>query len=158
MVETVTDKINLNRALVEVQEVLVRLSRENYNKIPDDIKLYIEENKDNSYNWEYDDSKRLQEQGLSEYALAILAHINTEYLLNEEQKEYMEQLYVDNDIEEEAVAREKYDPNDIFKKPNQEHFKETTREENSNQQVKMVEYKESIFKKIINWVKSFFKS
>ena len=83
--------------LVEVEVVLSYMSAEDLAKIPQKIWDYINKNKNNKYVWEYDETKSLLEQNLSKDAVAILSYINSEYLLNKEQKELMEQIYKQND-------------------------------------------------------------
>ena len=156
MVTTLTNENEVKKALVEVEAILEYLSQEEYTKIPDSIKSYIEENKDKQYIWLYNEEKELQEQSLNEYTLAILAYINTEYLLNDEQKELMNSLYEKNDKKIENELREKYNPDEIFKKKEQQEIQSESIEENSNSTYQMVEYKENIFNKILNFIKGIF--
>ena len=85
--------IEYNKRLVEVDEILKHLSQRDYNKIPEEVKEAITENKDKEYKWKYDDTKKLKEQDVSEDTIAILSYINMEYLLNEEQKKFVESLH-----------------------------------------------------------------
>ena len=156
MIATITNENEVKKALVEVKAIIEKLSKEYYQKIPDNIKSYIEENKDNEYIWFYNEEKELQEQNLNEYTLAILAYINTEYLLNDEQKEFMNSLYEKNDKKIENELHEKYNPDDIFKKKKQQEIQSEIIEENSNSTYQMVEYKENIFSKILRFIKSIF--
>ena len=116
MIYTITDKNEIKKSLVEVQEILGKLDNEEYAKIPNDIKSYIKNNQDNSYVWEYDEERTLEQQKLNQYTLPILAYINTEFLLNDEQKEFMNFVYEVNDRKKEKELNEKYDSNNIFKK------------------------------------------
>ena len=45
-----------NKRLVEVDEVLKYLSKEDLEKIPEDIRKLIKENKDISFIWHYDET------------------------------------------------------------------------------------------------------
>lgn len=92
--------MNLGRCLVEVEEVLRYLKEEDRQKIPKDIWEFILRNKDKKYKWEIDKSKPLKEQKLSTETLAILAYINTEFLLDDEKKELMKKIYFLNDKRE----------------------------------------------------------
>ena len=102
-------------SLVEVKEVLSRLSKEYYDKIPKDVIQTIEENKSSDYKWEYDDSLELKDQNISRSAMILLSFINEEYLLNEKQKEYMEKIYAENEAKLEEKKREQFNPDNIFK-------------------------------------------
>lgn len=146
--ENVIEESLLKRALVEVYEVLIRLDAEEYNKIPEEVFETIEKNKDNTYEWEYDDTKKLQFQNISEYALGILANINHDYLLNEEQKQLMQQYYIMND---QKADEEKYkNLNPLFKEqPKAEEKADTVVEEI----LPVATEKVSIFKRIFSKVK-----
>lgn len=78
--------VDYNKRLVEVDEVLNYLSDEDLEKIPEEIRNLIKENKDKDYVWQYDETKPLKEQGLNRDTIAFLSYLNMEYLLNEEQK------------------------------------------------------------------------
>ena len=77
-----------------------------------------------------------------------------EYLLNEKQKEYMQQLHELNEKKLEEAKAEKYGVEDLFKrnKPQQEEPKEIEQE----QELSLVEYKENFFTKMISKIKKFF--
>lgn len=85
--------IEYNKRLVEVDEILKHLSKSDYDKIPEEIKEVIEKNKDREYKWKYDNTKKLKEQDVPDDTIAILSYINMEYLLNEEQKKFVESLH-----------------------------------------------------------------
>ena len=89
--------MDLGKRLVEVEEVLKYLTKEDKNKIPNKVFEFIQKNKDKEYKWEIDKSKALAQQELSEDTFAILAYISMEYLFNAEQKELMKQFYDLND-------------------------------------------------------------
>ena len=138
---------------------MAKLNEEEYLKIPDDFKNYIIENKDNDYYWEYDSQKPLQEQDISICSLAMLAYINSEYLLNDRQKEYMEKIYEENDNKLEEELREKNNPDDIFKNRKETKIESNLETDDSKESKnnELVKYKESLFKRIINKILSFFK-
>lgn len=139
--------IDYNKRLVEVDEVLSYLSEEDFFKIPEDIRQVIKENKDKEYVWKYDVSKELKDQNLNRDTIVILSYLNMEYLLNEEQKQLMQQIHELNEKKLEQAKAEKYNVEDLFKKnkPQQE-----------EQKMSLVEYKESFFTKLINRIKKFF--
>lgn len=156
MVTTLTNENEIKKALVEVKGIIEKLSKKEYSKIPDNIKSYIENNKDNDYLWEYDEEKKLEEQTLNEYTLPILAYINTEFLLNSEQKEYMNNLYENNDKKIENELHEKYNPDDIFKNKKQQDIETKNTEKTNNSTYQMVEYKENIFSRFLTFIKGIF--
>ena len=85
--------IDFSKRFVEVDEILNYLSEADYKKIPTDIIDYIKRNKDNTYTWKYDTTKKLKDQNVSDDTMAILSYLNMEYLLNNEQRELMGKLH-----------------------------------------------------------------
>lgn len=146
--------IDYNKRLVEVDEILNYLSEEHLLKIPEEVRKAIKENKDKEYFWKYDETKPLKDQDVSRDTIAFLSYLNMEYLLNEKQKEYMQQLHELNEKKLEEAKSEKYSVDDLFKrnKSQQEKSKETEQV----QEQALVEYKESFFEKLINRIKKLF--
>ncbi len=112
------------KCLVELDEVLRFLSVEDRNKIPEDIRNSIKELKDKNYTWNYDSSKELKEQKLNRKTISMLAYLNMEYLLDDEQKELMKKIHQNNEEKLEKSKQEKYNPNKISKNANTEGIKE----------------------------------
>ena len=139
---------NLNKRLVEVEYILKKLDDEYIKKIPQEIWDYIEQNKDKDYIFNYDENKSLVEQNLSIDTISILTYINTEYLLDEEQKkEMIEFLRKDEMIAEQEKAI-LYNPDDIFK----------NRKESKQQEASLVEVKiEKWYEKVFAFFKNMFK-
>ena len=143
--------VDYNKRLVEVDEILNYLSEEDLMKIPEEVRMAIKENKDTEYLWQYDESKPLKDQNVSRDTIAFLSYLNMEYLLNEKQKEFMQQLHEFNEKKLEEEKSNKYNPDDLFKN------KHTIQEENKNtEHQELVIYKENIFLKIFRKIKSFF--
>lgn len=142
------------KCLVQLDEVLNYLSIENIEKIPLEIRNSIKQQKDKEYIWKYDESKALKEQELDRITVALLSYLNMEYLLNPEQKEYMETIHKINEqkIEKEKQKQDRYNYDNLFNNKTST----AIQEENISENVAIVEYKESLFKKIINKIKKFF--
>ena len=109
--------MDISKRLTEVDEILNYFLVEELEKIPEDIRAIISENKDNEYVWNYDTSKTLQEQDVPVETISILSYLNTEYLLNDKQKEIMNQIYSLADREIEKRKSAKYS-GDFLKKKN----------------------------------------
>ena len=139
-----------NKRLVEVDEVLKYLSKENLEKIPEDIRKLIKENKDINYIWHYDETKTLKEQGLNRDTIAFLSYLNMEYLLDEKQKSFIEQLHRLNEQKIEEQKQKSYANKDLFKKRDK-----SESIEKSNTQEKdtfLTEYKENYFTRFKNFI------
>jgi hypothetical protein len=145
--------IDYNKRLVEVDVILNHLKESDYNKIPKKIIEIIKQNKDKEYIWNYDETKELKEQNVSKDTFAIVSYINTNYLLNEQQKNFVEKLYKYNQQKLNNIKKEKYNVDNIFNKKNEVTVKgDIVTKEN----MQMLEYKESFFRKIINKILKFF--
>lgn len=102
------------KCLVELDEILKYLSQEDLAKIPEEIRKAIKEKKDMQYNWEYDESKELKDQNINRKTIAMLSYLNMEYLLNKEQKRFLEELHMANENKNEKEKAKKYGTNNIF--------------------------------------------
>ena len=146
--------VDYNKRLVEVDEILNYLAEEDLLKIPEEVRNTIKENKDKEYFWKYDETKPLKEQDVSRDTIAFLSYLNMEYLLNEKQKEYMQQLHESNEWKIEETKAEKYRAEDLFKRNTTQ--QEETEEIEQEQELSLVEYKENFFTKVISKIKNFF--
>lgn len=147
--------IDYNKRLVEVDVILKHLSKSDYDKIPEEIKNVIMENKDKEYEWKYDETKKLKEQNVSDDTIAILSYINMEYLLNKEQKAFVEKLHEINDknnFKIEVFAEKQYRNKELFVKEN----KSIENKKEKSKTAELLEYKESILKKVLNKIKNIF--
>lgn len=139
--------IEYNKRLVEVDEILKHLSQIDYNKIPEEIKEVIKENKDKKYKWKYDDTKKLKEQDVPDDTIAILSFINMEYLLNEEQKKFVESLHKLN--ENSKLINTTYNV-DIF-------YNKSDKTINSCQKLTVEKNKQFFWQKLNNFIRKIFR-
>lgn len=138
-------------AYSEVLEILKHISKEDYNKIPEEKIALFETNSNKEYKFTYDINKTLGEQNVSKKAKTIIAILFRDYWATDAQREKIKtKEQYDRKIKEEE-NREKYNPNNLFKK--QDLVKKTKNV--MTEEVAMAEYKESIFKKIFNKLISF---
>lgn len=139
-------------AYSEVLEILKHIPIEDYNKIPkNEIELF-ETYADNNYTFNYDTSKTLEEQNVSNITTGIIILLFRDYLATEFQRKKIiaKQNYDRMKLEEKKT--EKYNV-DIFKNRNNDKPKPNIE---NTKEVAIVEHKESIFKKIINKIKTIF--
>ena len=141
------------QAYSEIDEFLGLLSEEQRNEIPKKLRDFFKEEKDQEYFKNIDKDIPIKDQNLKEETLAIIALLNLQYWCkDEEEKKRLQEIYAQNEKEYQDILYEKYNPNDIFKK------KEGTTIENNNEmkeKMQMVEYKDSVFKRIINKILNF---
>lgn len=145
--------IKTRQAYSEIDEFLGLLSEEQRNEIPKKLRDFFKEEKDQEYFKNIDKDISIKDQNLKEETLAIIALLNLQYWCkDEEEKKRLQEIYAQNEKEYQDMLYEKYNPNDIFKK------KEGTTIENNTEikeKMQMVEYKDSVFKRIINKILNF---
>lgn len=139
--------IQYANAYSEVLEILKYISQEEYDKIPKTKIELFEINANKNHVFTYNPDKTLEEQNVSKITKGIIAILFRDYWATEAQREKIiaKQNYTRMKIEEEAKA--KYDT-DIFKNRNEEKQEKYTNE--------VMEYKESIFRKMVNKIKNMF--
>ena len=132
-------------AYSEVLEILKYISKEELNKIPQDMLEMFKTNASNENQFVYNPNKTLQEQNVSEIARTIIAILFRDYWATETQRA---KILAKQNYDREKIKEEIYNTNNIFQKH------DTNQKQNSmTNEVAMVEYKESIFTKIKNWFK-----
>lgn len=131
-------------AYKEIYEILRIFPKELVAKIPQEKIRFFYNNMDNSY--EYNISKETFDgQTMLEETKAILTILFRDYWATPVQKEKIlsYENIERNKLEEET--RRKYNPDNLFKKKEEQNYVEAHIEETA-----MVEYKENIFKRIVN--------
>lgn len=146
---------NYPRAYKEVIEVLKFVPKESVDKIPQSMLDTFKAKMDKGYDFKVDINKSFEEQKLLDETKAIFANIFRDYWATPSQKEKIEakEKYDRQKLEEEK--RERYNPNEIFKK-RQENTKneENMLELNSNLPVEV--QKEKFYKRIIKFFEKIF--
>ena len=134
------------KCLVELDEILKYLKDEDLIKIPYEIRKAIKEKKDKQYNWNYDESKDLNEQNINRRTIAILSYLYMEYMSNKEQRLLLEEWHRFNERISEEEKLKKYNPDNIFK----ENIK-------SSEEVALVELKEKWYERLFSFIKKILK-
>ena len=137
---------DLGKAYAEVYSILNFVDEYYVSKISSKFIEYMYHKKDDNYVPDIDMTIPLEEQKLQEDTVNILAMIKYNYWCeNEQEKQELIDILNKNEEKYQSELREKYNPDDIFKKS----------EKNGNAQ--LVKYKESFFKRIIAKIKNIFK-
>ena len=138
-------------AAVEVLDILDNTNKADVDKIPKNFIKFLVDNASEDYKVNLDHSKLISEMNLKEKTKEILGFIYINWWCDKKDKEnYIKQIK-ELEIKRQEEIREKYNPNKIFENKNK--IKEHTVQ---NKKATMVEYKESILKKIWNKILSFF--
>lgn len=103
-------------AFREVIEVLKYIPQDDYDKIPEDIIEVMEAYQDKTYDFKIDIDKEFKEQNISDMAKAILSNFYRDYWVSKGAKQKIINLENMQRIKLENEKREKYNPDNIFKK------------------------------------------
>lgn len=137
--------IKTRQAYSEIDEFLELLSEEQRNEIPKNLREFFKIEKDKEYRKNIDKDIPIKDQNLLKETLAIIASLNLKYWCKDEnEKKRLKQIYAKNEKKYKEMLYEKYNPNELFKKKNIE-----------EKNMKIVKYRESFFKNIINKIISF---
>lgn len=132
----------------EVYDILQHLDPKLYNNIPDTLIKFIDENRDKNYKVNIDYSESINKQKLQKGTKIILSLIYRDYICDTETKTKL--INKDKNELQNEFLDEKYSTEDLFK--NKYNINKTTEDENSS----IVEYKETLFSKILNKIKKVF--
>lgn len=145
--------VDTRQAYTEIDNFIELLDDYNKNKVPKKLREFFKEEKDNNYTKVIDVNIPIKEQNLKEETLALIALLNLQYWCeDEEEKKRLKTIYAKNQKEYEDRLYEKYNSNDIFKKKEKIVTENIIKQEENMQ---MIEYKEPVFKRIINKILNF---
>ena len=137
-------------ACTEIVEILKHVDESELEKIPYKTRVMFLKYKDIEYKPEINfKNYNLYEQNLKKKTKDILVYLYLNYWCTDEEKEEIESLLKTNYKTNQRKLREKYNPDDVFKNKKDEIDKINEKEN----ELILVEYKESIFKRIINKIK-----
>ena len=142
-------------AMSETLHYLKGIKQEDVDKIPKKFIAFLKENASKEYICNFDYNKPLKELNLLDETKGIIGTICLNYwcITQEQKQEYLNRLN-ENERKYQEILREKYNSNNIFN--NKKEKITPIQNESIAIETTMVEYKESIFKIIINKVKEFF--
>lgn len=162
---------NYPKAFKEINEIIKHFPEDEYNKIPQNFLDLIHENMDNNYEYKVENIDDFQNQEMLEETRIILSMIYRDYIALAGEKYYILKREKEELLQEEEKNTEKNNPDNVFKEqpsevkevekkemePNVAEQKEKETETKPEESLAVIEYKESIFKRIINWLKQLFK-
>ena len=146
---------DIKMAYCEVDIILEQMEEEYVNKVPSELRKLFKEQKRMDYSPEIKADIPLADQNLMRKTIAILAMLNLNYWCEDEkEKQELIRMYSENDRKREEELREKYNPDNLFKKKDIE-VEEVTENTESTE---LIEYKkENFFKMILRKIFSIFK-
>lgn len=146
------NKIN-SEIYVDISVIISMMPKEMKSKISNSFINFIENNKSKNYVSNINPKVPLREQYIRKETKEMLGIIYRDYLCNDEER--INLIHQEKrELEEiETEKREKYNPDNIFKKNN---INENDKGKSTKTEVSIVEYKESIIKRIIIKIKKLF--
>lgn len=140
--------IKTKETFSEVYCILNMLGESYIMKLPSKLYQMIKEEKDDEYNPQYDITIALEKQNIKRETLAMIALFHLNYWCDsQEEKQELKNLLNKNEIKYQTELRRKYNPDNIFKNKN---LSKKNEENILKETVSVIEYKENIFKKMIN--------
>ena len=133
-------------ALAQVYEILIEYE-DGIENVPENVIRFLDDNRDKEYVFDYGDD--LENFKLEKDAENLLIYIYTKYLASEEEKAVLENMAKIQYEQRQKEKQEQYKI-DIFNSEQEEHIEEIKKI------TLPVEYKESIIKRILKFVKKFF--
>lgn len=151
-------KNDLYKAYAEVDEILSFMEDVYIDKIPKKLRELFKNERLEDYKPNIDPKISLDEQKLQKKTFSILAMLNLNYWCEDEkEKQDLIAIYAENDRKKEEKLREKYNPDNLFKKKETEQKIEEP-QKNIAENTVLVEYKEEkFFKKLIKKIMNFLK-
>lgn len=107
-----------SEACTETSEIFKYLDKNEVNKIPENVRKMIDNNKSKDFIPNIDPHKSIEKQILKPETKDLLVALYVEYWCPENEKEYINKLLRENYIKEQEFLRKKYNPDDIFKQKN----------------------------------------
>lgn len=137
------------RAYTELNCLLEYLPKNYYSKIPPKFIELIKSKSHDKYKIVVNPEKNLNEHNISRKTRVLLAILKYNYWCeSDSDREELRNIFNENEKKYQEELREKYNPNNIFKK--------NSTDEEDKQPKDLIEYKESVFKKILDRILNFF--
>lgn len=131
------------RVANEMLKIIDLLSPEKQSEIPDDFKDIFKKYKDDSVSINVNSINDVNNDKLDPQTKNYLAFMFLKYLADDDEREELKQVLKENEEYIQKVAKEKYNPDDVFK-------------DNVETQIQTIE-SENWWNKILNKIRSLFK-
>ncbi len=138
-----------SEAIAEVLDILEHTHKEDINKIPLSFMNFLKDNASKEYKPNLDHSKRIKDMQLKEKTIGILSVINSKFWCTEDEKIEFDKKLKENEEKYQKELRKKYNPDNIFNKRTLNIPKEEL-------SIVKVKHKESIFVRLLNFIKKYF--
>lgn len=140
-------------AYAEIEEILRYMPKIYVDKIPTKLKDFFYQERDEKHIFKYDNSKKLANQNITKKTRTLLAILKLNYwCISEEERNRWKDKFIKNEENHQKHLREKYNPDDLFKKA-------INGIKDNTQHMELTEYKQKgILVKILEKIKNLFKN
>ena len=104
---------------------------------------FLEKNKSETFKSKIDHTKQLSESHLKDETKNILAMIYMKYWCTDDEKKEYEKILNENEKKYQKEIKEKYNPDNLFYKPENVKNKETEKQISEQENIEMVKYKKT---------------
>lgn len=144
------------RANSEILEIIKYLPLKEYKMIPQEKIDFYERNKDQSYNFNYDPQKSLNEQNVLRETKALIVALFRDVFATEEQKEKLKIVLAQNEQKYQEELSKKYTYDGLFDKKQKNDFTKDEKTGTYVENKQMELYRDNIFAKILKFIKKWF--
>lgn len=146
--------VEYREGISETLDILKHMEKVYTDKLPTKFKEFLEKNQMKNYVPNLDHSKKINEMNIKEKTKEILAVIYMNYWCTAQEKSEYMNLLNENEKKYQEDLKERYNSDNLFKnKINQSE----SIEENTTNEIAIVKYNESVFKRILNKILNIFK-
>lgn len=108
--------VEYSEAISEVLDILKHTRKEDVDKIPPKFIEFLKSNCSKTYKPKLDHSQKIKDMKLKYKTKVILAIIYKKFWCDRKQEKEYNRILKENEIKREKEKREKYNPDEIFKK------------------------------------------
>ena len=155
---------NYKNGISEVLEILKYSGKEYTEKLPKKLIAFFRENASKTYKPQIDVTKKIEDMDLLPETKGLLSLLYMDYWATPEEKEEFKKVLKENQEKIEQELREKYNPDKIFDRPEEEKIEVAPKIEEPETNIgvseneALTEYHESFMKSLINKIKEFIKN
>ena len=140
----------------EVYAIINQLEENSVKKLPEKLLSELRENATIEVDY-IDKSVPLEKLNLLNETKEILAVISYYYFCDDEERKKWDEVLSKNERKYQEILKEKYNPEDIFKKKEETSEKQNEEKKSDDKEVSLIEYKQNFIVRLINKLKEFFR-
>ena len=135
----------------EVYEILSYMDKFTVMKVPEEILKVIKTKRNINFRTKINKNDIFNEENVSKETIDFICWLDYKYWIDEERKYEIDRINIEKVKKSEEEKRKKYNPDNIYKNREKKYTEIPTSNITS-----MIEYKESVFKRVIDKIKSIF--